>query len=86
MKSKESFDSMWLNNSETSSEIALSSLLWESKWIKLFVLIIFWLFRTEISVISLLAKPFEMISHLGENYSLIYIAAITYLKWKPLVV
>jgi len=80
MKSNESFDSIWLNNSETSSEITLSSLPGGSNWPKLFGFIRFWEFRTEISEISLLAKPLEMISHLGENYSLIYIAAITYLK------
>ena len=86
MKSNESFDSIWLNNSEASSEITLSFLLWGSNWLRLPVRIKSWLFRIEISEISLLAKPFEIISQLGENYSLIYIAAITYLKWKPLVV
>jgi len=86
MKSNESFDSIWLNNSETSSEITLSFLLWESIWLRLSVRIRLWVFRIEISDISLLAKPFEIMSHLGENYNLIYITATTYLKWKPLVV
>ncbi len=86
MKSNESFDSIWLNNSETSSEITLSFLLWESIWLRLSVRIRLWVFRIEISDISLLAKPFEIMSHLGENYNFIYITATTYLKWKPLVV